>query len=80
MKFTDMCSQERIILFLGFLHGKAFIVHFYGICQRQCYYEFNTVYQKSGNIFCSKPKEENHNNRTRFLYDIQMFRQHSNIQ
>ena len=31
--------------------------YFGGICQRQCHYEFNTVFRKSCNVLCAKPKE-----------------------
>ena len=34
------------------------MVHFCGICRRQCHYEFNTVFLKSCIIFCAKSKEE----------------------
>ena len=30
---------------------------FCGICQRECQCEFNTVFLKACNVFCSKPKE-----------------------
>ena len=30
---------------------------FCGICQRQCDYDFNMVFQKSCIVFCAKPKE-----------------------
>ena len=30
---------------------------FCGICRRQCHYDFNTVFWKSCNVFCAKPKE-----------------------
>ena len=33
------------------------MVHFCGICRRQCHYEFNMVFWKSCIIFCAKPKE-----------------------
>ena len=32
---------------------------FRAICQKQCHYEFNTVFQKSCIIACAKPKEVN---------------------
>ena len=35
----------------------SLLYYFYGICQRQCHYEFITVFWKSWIVFCAKPKE-----------------------
>ena len=42
------CYSPNAITFLGY---------FCGICQRQCHFEFNTVFWKSCIIFCAKPNE-----------------------
>ena len=41
----------------GYQHFPSSTHSFCGICRRQCHYEFNTVFRKSCNIFCAKPKE-----------------------
>ena len=38
-------------------YPQVFIQYFCGVCLRQCHYKFNTVFRKSCNVFCAKPKE-----------------------
>ena len=72
---SDLTLHSRLIYNIfakGNLSVAIYPVYFRNICRRQRYYVLNTVYGKSRNVFCAKPKEVNPIK----LYDKKVFRWH----
>ena len=49
--------EVRFSLSVNSACQKRVVLHFCGICRRQCHYEFNRVFGKPCVVFCAKPKE-----------------------